>query len=173
MLKIPFLSGVTNYVILRNRNQQNADSQLVTFQTTSASEDEISHSLWINSVNVFSFISLFHYFTLSKMCLEELLISSYGKELYKHTSLLQQMKIKNAVAKNQMISLQRCIYHNFTPKSFRLKTPIKSRKTSSLRRKNILHGNWLNFRQHQVKDTTSKLQPHELNQALLTLRTLH
>ena len=28
-------------------------------------------------------------------------------------------------------------------------------------------------RQHQVKETTSKLQPHMLNQALLTLRTLH
>ena len=32
------------------------------------------------------------------------------------------MKIKNAVAKNQIIFLQRCIYHNITSKSFRLKT---------------------------------------------------
>ena len=32
------------------------------------------------------------------------------------------------VGKNQIIFLQRCIYHNITPKSFRLKTPIKLRK---------------------------------------------
>ena len=31
----------------------------------------------------------------------------------------------------------------------------------------------MNFRQHQVKETTSQLQPHMLNQALLTLRMLH
>ena len=42
------------------------------------------------------------------------------------------MKIKNAVAKNQMIFLQRCIYHNITPKSFQLKTPIKSRKAFNI-----------------------------------------
>ena len=42
------------------------------------------------------------------------------------------MKIKNAVAKNQMIFLQRCIYHNITSKSFRLKTPIKSRKAFNI-----------------------------------------
>ena len=30
LLKIPFLGGVTNYVILRNRNQYNTDSRLVT-----------------------------------------------------------------------------------------------------------------------------------------------
>ena len=42
------------------------------------------------------------------------------------------MKIKNAVAKNQMIFLQRCIYHNITPKSFRLKTPTKSKKAFNI-----------------------------------------
>ena len=44
---------------------------------------------------------------------------------------------------------------------------------SSLRRKNILYVNSINIRQHQVKETTSKLQPHKLSQELLTLRTLH
>ena len=141
------------------------------------------------------------------------------------------MKIKNAVSNNQMTFLQRCIYHNITPKSFRLKTPIKLKKAfnirnvyekklividknnakekmhnavlkvnefcqtlkakvseehylliqsvtenqdkaSSSRRKNIFYVNSMNLRQHQVKETTSKLQPHMLNQALLTLRTL-
>ena len=42
------------------------------------------------------------------------------------------MKIKNAVSKNQMTFLQRCIYHNITPKSFRLKTPIKSKKAFNI-----------------------------------------
>ena len=44
---------------------------------------------------------------------------------------------------------------------------------SSLRRKNILFVNSMNLRQHQVKETTSKSQPHMLNHILLTLRTLH
>ena len=44
---------------------------------------------------------------------------------------------------------------------------------SSLRRKNILFVNSMNFRQHQVKETTSKSQPQILNQVLVTLRTLH
>ena len=43
---------------------------------------------------------------------------------------------------------------------------------SSLRRKNALFVNSMNFRQHQAKETTSKLQPHMLNQASSTLRTL-
>ena len=63
------------------------------------------------------------------------LIASYGNELYKQTTLLQQMKIKkikNAVAKNQLTFLQRCIYHNITPISFRLKTPIKSKKAFNI-----------------------------------------
>ena len=42
------------------------------------------------------------------------------------------MKIKNAVSKNQMTFLQQCIYHNITPKSFRLKTPIKSKKAFNI-----------------------------------------
>ena len=42
------------------------------------------------------------------------------------------MKIKNAVTKTQMIFLQLCIYHNITPKSFRLKTPIKSKKAFNI-----------------------------------------
>ena len=63
---------------------------------------------------------------------KQLLIASYGKELCKQTSLLQQRKIKNAVARNQMIFLQRCIYYNITPKSFRLKTPIKSKKAFNI-----------------------------------------
>ena len=57
-----------------------------------------------------------------------MLVSSYGEELYNETSSLQQMKIKRVIAKNQLILLQGCIHHNITPKSFQLKTPIKSKK---------------------------------------------
>ena len=78
------------------------------------------------------YYTLFHYFTLTKMSIKQLLIASYGKELLKKTSLLQQMKIINAVAKNQMIFLQRCIYYNITQKPFRLKTPIQSKKTFNI-----------------------------------------
>ena len=37
-----------------------------------------------------------------------------------------------AIAKNQMIFLQRHIYHNITLKSFRLRSPIKSRKAFNI-----------------------------------------
>ena len=37
-----------------------------------------------------------------------------------------------AIAKNQMIFLQRRIYHNITLKSFRLNSPIKSRKAFNI-----------------------------------------
>ena len=49
----------------------------------------------------------------------------------------------------------------------------RSRRISSSKRKNILYVNSMNFRQHELKETTSKLQPLMLNQALLTLRMLH
>ena len=37
----------------------------------------------------------------------------------------------------------------------------------------MLMVNSINQRQHQVKETTRKSQPHVLNQALLTLQILH
>ena len=45
------------------------------------------------------------------------------------------MKINNAVAKNLMIFLQRCIYLNITPESFLLKKPIKSIKAFNIMNK--------------------------------------
>ena len=38
------------------------------------------------------------------------------------------MKVKASIAKNQLIFLERCIKNNILPKSFRLKSPIKSIK---------------------------------------------
>ena len=104
-------------------------------KTTLASEDEMSHLLYIISVDVLVvliYYKLFHYFTLLKMSLKQLLVASYGKELYKQTSLIQQIKIKNAVARNQIIFQQRWMYHNITPKSFWFKTSIKSKKAFNI-----------------------------------------
>ena len=71
-------------------------------------------------------------FALTEMPLTQLLVSSYGKELYKETLSLQQQKIKKAIAKNQLIFLQRCIHYSITPKSFRIKSPIKSKKAFNI-----------------------------------------
>ena len=45
---------------------------------------------------------------------------------------LQQQKMKKAIAKNQLIFLQRCIHHSITPKSFRIKSPIKSKRAFNI-----------------------------------------
>ena len=66
------------------------------------------------------------------MSLTQLLVSFDGKELHKETLSLQQQKIKKAIAKNQLIFLQRCIHHNIQPKSFRIKSPIKSKKAFNM-----------------------------------------
>ena len=42
-------------------------------------------------------------FALAEMSLKQLLVSSYGKELYKETLPLQYQKIKKAIARNQLI----------------------------------------------------------------------
>ena len=61
------------------------------------------------------------------MSLKELIYNSYGKENYKTTRELQHKKIKAAVSKN-LIFLEKCLTHDVTPKSLRIKPPIKSQK---------------------------------------------
>ena len=62
------------------------------------------------------------------MSLKKLFTTSYCEKTYKHAVDLQKMKVKASVAKNQLIFLERCIKNNILPKSFRLKSPIKSTK---------------------------------------------
>ena len=62
------------------------------------------------------------------MSLKNLLTTSYGEKIYKHTVDLQKMKVKASIAKTQLIFLKRCIKNIILPKSFRLKPPIKSIK---------------------------------------------
>ena len=71
------------------------------------------------------------------------MFGSYGKEIYLYTKKLQQEKIWNARAKNQMVFLYECLSNNVTPKSFRLRAPIKTTKCENimkeLRRKLLNH----------------------------------
>ena len=54
---------------------------------------------------------------------------TYGEENDKTTRELQWKKIRGAVSKNQLFFLEKCLTHDVTPKSFRIKPPIKSQKT--------------------------------------------
>ena len=62
------------------------------------------------------------------MSLKDLIYNSYGKEIYKATRELQRKKIKAAISKNQLIFLEKYLTYDVTPKSFRIKPPIKSQK---------------------------------------------
>ena len=69
--------------------------------------------------------------------------SIYRKEIYLYTKKLQQEKIRNARAKNQMVFLHKCLSNNVTPKSFQLRAPIKTTKCENimkeLRQKLLTH----------------------------------
>ena len=60
------------------------------------------------------------------LSLKNLFTTSYSEKSYKHTVDIQKMKVKAGIAKNQLIFSERCIKNIILPKSFRLKTPIKS-----------------------------------------------
>ena len=68
------------------------------------------------------------------MSLKKLLISSYGKKLQKKTISLQRIKIKAGDEKNKLIFLQKCLTYNIIPKSFRIRSPIKSKKAVNIMR---------------------------------------
>ena len=77
------------------------------------------------------------------MSLKECITTSYGKEIYLCAKKLQQEKIRNERAKNQMVCLYKCLSNNVTPKSFRLRAPIKTTKCENimkeLKRKLLTH----------------------------------
>ena len=66
------------------------------------------------------------------MSLKELIGNSNGKEIYKITREWQRKKIKAVISKNQLIFLEKCLTHNVTPKSLRIKPPIKSQKANRI-----------------------------------------
>ena len=96
------------------------------------------------------------------MSLKEFITTSCGKEIYLDTKKLQQEKIRNARAKNQMVFLYKCLSNNVTPKSFRLRAPIKTTKYKNimkeLRRKLLTHAwNETKRRLHQSKNRITNI----------------
>ena len=91
------------------------------------------------------------------MSLKEFITTSYDKEIYLYTKKLQQEKIRNARAKNQMVFLYKCLSNNVTPKSFRLRAPIKTTECENimkeLRRKLLTNApNEAKRRLHECKN---------------------
>ena len=66
------------------------------------------------------------------MSFRNYLTASYGKTIYSETQQLQRLKVKLAIAKNQLIFLERCMTNNIMPKPFRKKSSILSRKGKNL-----------------------------------------
>ena len=66
------------------------------------------------------------------MSFRNYIIASYGKKSYSETQQLQPVKVKFAIVKNQLILLERCMANNIMPKSFRIKSPILSKKGKNL-----------------------------------------
>ena len=81
------------------------------------------------------------------MSLRNYITASNGKKIYLETQQLQHVKVKFAIAKNQLIFLKRCIANNM-PKSFRIKSPILSKK-----------GNFYNLQEMKRKKECTKAIP--------------
>ena len=95
------------------------------------------------------------------MSLKEFIAISYGKEIYLDTKKLQQEKMRNARAKNQMVFLYKYLSNNVTPKSFRLRAPIKTTKCENimkeLRRKLLTHARNEVKRLHESKNRITNI----------------
>ena len=66
------------------------------------------------------------------MTLKQLITNSYSKEIYNTTEKFQEQKIKNAISKNQLIFLQRCVSNHIFPPSLKVRSPIKSKKAENI-----------------------------------------
>ena len=64
--------------------------------------------------------------------LKNYLIANYGVGVQKKTIQLKEAKKDVAKTKNQFIFLQRCVKHKLIPKSLRIKSPIKGRRTKEI-----------------------------------------
>ena len=92
---------------------------------------------------------------------------SHRKEIYLDTKKLQQKKIRNERAENQMLFLYKCLSNNVTPKSFRLRAPIKTTKCENimkeLRRKLLTHArNDAKRRLHESKNKITNIVQHSV-----------
>ena len=82
--------------------------------------------------------------------------SIYGKEIYLYTKKLQQEKIRNARAKNQMVFLHKCLSNNVTPKSFQLRAPIKTTKCENIMKE--LRQKLLTYHEMRQKEDSLKVR---------------
>ena len=64
--------------------------------------------------------------------LKNYLIANYGVGVQKKTIQLKEAKKDVAKTKNQFIFLQRCVKHKLIPKSLRIKSPIKGRRSKEI-----------------------------------------
>ena len=96
------------------------------------------------------------------MSLKEFITTPYGKEIYLDRKKLQQEKIRNARAKSQTVFLYKCLSNSATPKSFRLRAPIKTTKCEyimkGLGRKLLTHAwNEAKRRLHESKNRITNI----------------
>ena len=66
--------------------------------------------------------------------LKSYLIDSYGRNLQRLTSRLQDVAKQTATSKNQWIFLEKCVTHDLIPKSFRIHCPLHSIQSGRLTR---------------------------------------
>ena len=66
------------------------------------------------------------------MSLKQLITSCYGAEIYERTNELKIQKSKRSKLKNQIIFLNRCVVHKIIPKSFRVSSPIQTRRGKNI-----------------------------------------
>ena len=64
--------------------------------------------------------------------LKNYIIANYGVGVQKKTIQLKEAKKNVAKTKNQFIFLQRCVKHRIIPKSLRIKSPVKDRRTKEI-----------------------------------------
>ena len=62
------------------------------------------------------------------MSYKSTITNSYGDEIYNSTTKLQELKRKSSIAKNQWIFMDRCLFHDVIPKSFRTRPTLNTRK---------------------------------------------
>ena len=81
-----------------------------------------------------SFLWFDYTFANFEMSLKTYVTSSYGRNIQRKTSKLQDIAKRSATSKNQWIFLERCVSHNIIPKSFRVRCPIRSARGEKLTR---------------------------------------
>ena len=91
------------------------------------------------------------------MSFRNYITASYGKKIYSETQQLQLVKVKFTVAKNQLIFLERCMANNIIPKSFRIKSPILSKRGENSREQ--YQKKLLQLARNEAKERMYKILP--------------